>query len=91
MRPHALRYFCYVRNDIGTKPHGIRRAGVTRLWTALRGGQAYSRNPNPDDHKTDRQDRSANKMHEAQHIFASFPTNDAGVLPRFAGVYPVIA
>jgi hypothetical protein len=68
---HAFRYFRYVRDEIGTKPHGVGRAGITRFRTALRGGQAYSRDP--DDDKSDRQDRSANKMYKTQHIFASFP------------------
>ena len=43
---HAFRSLRHIRGEIGTKPHRIRRASLTSLGAALRGGAAHPHRAN---------------------------------------------
>jgi hypothetical protein len=77
-RDHAFGDFRYVWNGVGTKPHRIGRAGLTRLGGAfLSHGGAQ-----PDNEQTDRERLSADETHDPQHMLSSLSSRAVTIQPR---------
>jgi hypothetical protein len=69
---HAVGDFRDVRNEIGTKPHSIRGAGLARLRCALLGGgAANSHGGDCDQQKPGRQYSPASEVQGTQHFIVS--------------------